>query len=56
MATAATTMAATAASAGQLHATAANVFLVEEIERGKTDVGHLLFAKNEALIGLSIVR
>ncbi len=46
----------TTASAGQLHAAAANVFLVEEIERGETDVGHFFFAKNEALIGLIIVR
>ena len=48
------TTAATAASAGQLHAARANVFLVEEIERGETDVGHFLFAKNEALIGRGI--
>jgi len=27
------------------------VFLIEEMERGETDVGHFLFAKNEALIG-----
>ena len=47
--------ATTTASAGQLHA-AANVFPIEEIERGETDVGHFLFAKNEALIGRGIVR
>jgi hypothetical protein len=26
------------------------------MERGETDVGHFLFAKNEALIGRGIVR
>jgi hypothetical protein len=46
--------AATTASAGQLH-TAANVFPIEEMERGETDVRHFLFAKNEALIGRGIV-
>ena len=35
----------------ELHAAGADVFLVEEIERGETDVGHFLFAKNEAVIG-----
>jgi hypothetical protein len=35
--------AATTASAGQLHA-AANVFPVEDVKRGETDVGHFLFA------------
>jgi hypothetical protein len=45
--------AAATAAAGKLHA-AASVFLVEEIERGETDVGHLLFAKDEALIGRGI--
>jgi hypothetical protein len=55
-ATAATVPAATAsvtaatAAASHLHAAPANVFLVEEIKRGETDVGHLLFAENEALI------
>jgi hypothetical protein len=59
---AATTAAATAAaaasataSAGHLHA-AANVFLIENIERGETDVGHFLLAQNEALIGRDTVR
>ena len=33
-----------------------SVFLIEEIERGETDVGHFLFAKNEALIGRDVVR
>jgi hypothetical protein len=46
--------AATACASRQLHA--AHVFLVEEMERGETDVGHFLFAKNEALIGLGIAR
>jgi hypothetical protein len=35
---------------------AANVFPIEEMERGEADVGHFLFAKNEALIGRGIVR
>lgn len=52
---AATTMAtATATTAGHLHA-AANIFSVEQIERGEADVGHLLFAKNEAMIGQALV-
>jgi hypothetical protein len=38
-----------------LHA-AANVFPIEDIERGETDVGHFLFVENEALIGRGIVR
>jgi hypothetical protein len=42
---------ATAASTtGELYA-AANVFPIEEMERGETDVGHFLLAKNEALVG-----
>jgi hypothetical protein len=45
---------ATAATAGELHA-ATSVFLIEEIERRKTDVGHFLFAENEALIGRGVV-
>ena len=55
-ATAATSAAAatTAAAPRDLHA-AANVFPIEEMERGETDVGHFLFAKNEALIGRGIV-
>jgi hypothetical protein len=56
--TAAATMAATttaASAARQLHA-AAKVLSIEEMERGQTDVGHFLFAKNEALIGRGIVR
>jgi hypothetical protein len=44
----------TTASAGQLHA-AAEIFPVEEVKRGETDVGHFLFAKNEALIRRGIV-
>jgi hypothetical protein len=47
--------ATTAAAPRDLHA-AANVFPIEEMERGETDVGHFLFAKNEALIGRGIVR
>jgi hypothetical protein len=45
----------TASATGQLHA-AAKVFPVEEMERGQADVGHFLFAKNEALIGRRIAR
>lgn len=53
--TAAATVAATA-STGKLHTAAtANVFPIEEIERGEADVGHFLFAKNEAMIGQAIV-
>jgi hypothetical protein len=44
----------TTAAAGQLHA-AAEIFTIEEMERGQTDVGHFLFAENEALIGRGIV-
>jgi Uncharacterized alpha/beta hydrolase domain (DUF2235) len=40
---------------GKLHV-AAGGFLIEEMERGETDVGHFLFAKNEALIGRDAVR
>ena len=53
--TAAATMAAAAASAGHLHAACANIFPVEEIERGEADVGHFLFAEYEAVIGQAIV-
>jgi hypothetical protein len=52
---AAATAPTTAAAPGSLH-NAANVFPIEEMERGETDVGHFLFAKNEALIGRGIVR
>jgi hypothetical protein len=68
-ATAATHGAATAAPAstattatpannndGELLHVAAIDFLIEEMERGETDVGHFLFAKNEALIGRDVVR
>ena len=48
-ATAAMTAAAPA-SAGELDG-AADVFPVEEMEGGETDVGHFLFTENEALIG-----
>jgi hypothetical protein len=44
---------ATTASAGQLYG-ATNVFPIEEMERGETDVLHFLFAKNEALVGRGI--
>jgi len=40
---------------GQFHVVARG-FLIEEMERGETDVGHFLFAKNEALIGRDVVR
>jgi hypothetical protein len=55
MATTATMATATTASAGDLHAAGADVFLVEEIERGETDVGHFLFAKDEAQVGRVVV-
>ena len=68
-ATAATHSAATATAAatattatpadnndGELLHVAAIDFLIGEIERGETDVGHFLFAKNEALIGRDVVR
>ena len=42
-ATAATGRTATAAAISYLHA-AAYFFLIEEMERGETDVGHFLFA------------
>ena len=52
----ATAMTATAAAtAGELHA-AADVLLVEEMERGEADVRHFLFAEDEAsLIGRIVV-
>jgi hypothetical protein len=53
--TAATATSAAANNNGQLHA-AASVFLIEDMERGEADVGHFLFAKNEALIGRDVVR
>jgi hypothetical protein len=68
-ATAATHSAATATAAatattatpadnndGELLHVAAIDFLIEEMERGEADVGHFLFAKNEALIGRDVVR
>ena len=58
-ATAAAT-ATTAASAdnndGELLQVAAIDFRIEEMERGEADVGHFLFAKNEALIGRDVLR
>jgi hypothetical protein len=53
---AATSAAATTAAAPRDLYAAANVFPIEEMERGETDVGHFLFVKNEALIGRGIVR
>jgi hypothetical protein len=53
---AATLAAATTAAAPRDLYAAANVFPIEEMERGETDVGHFLFVKNEALIGRGIVR
>jgi hypothetical protein len=50
----AATSATSASAAGQLYG-AANVFPIEEMERGKTDVLHFLFTKDEALIGRGIV-
>ena len=56
MAAAATMATATAtASAGKLDAAAADVFPIEQVERGEADVGHFLFAENEAMIGQAIV-
>jgi hypothetical protein len=55
VAAAATMAAATATTAGHLHAATANIFPVEEIERGEADVGHFLFAQNEAMIGQALV-
>src|SRR5204863_455377 len=49
-AAAATTATSANNNSGELHV-AASVFLIEEIERGETDVGHFLFAKNKALVG-----
>ena len=54
-ATATAATSATTASSGFLHAFA-NVFLIEDVERSETDVGHFLVAENEALIGRGIVR
>jgi hypothetical protein len=54
---AATTTTATSAdnNIGELHV-AVSDFLIEKMERGETDVGHFLFAKNEALIGRDVLR
>jgi hypothetical protein len=51
----ATTATTATTNPGQLHV-AASVFPIEEMERGETDVGHFLIAKNEALIGRDVVR
>ena len=57
--TAAAAATATSAAAnnndGYLHV-AASPFLIEEMKRGETDVLHFLFAKDEALIRLGVVR
>jgi hypothetical protein len=50
-------MASTAAAAARhLREAAGAVFLVEDVECRKTNVGHFLFAKNEALIGCGVQR
>ena len=54
MATAAT-MTAAAASTGHLYGATTNVFPVEQMKRGEVDVGHLLFAENEAMVGQAVV-
>ena len=55
--TAATTTATTAtATPSCLLEAGGVVLLVEQMERGETDVGHLLLAKNEALIERAVVR
>jgi hypothetical protein len=41
---------------GELLHVAVRDFPIEEMERGEADVGHFLFAKNEALIGRDVVR
>jgi hypothetical protein len=46
---------ATAAPSRLLEAGGA-VLLIEQMERGETDVSHLLFAKNEAMLGPVVVR
>jgi hypothetical protein len=46
---------APAAPLNLLHA-AANIFLIEQVERGETDVGQLHFVKNEAVLGPHSVR
>src|SRR6516164_4776316 len=55
-ATATTVTSTAAAAARHLREAGGAVFLVEEMERRKTDVGHFLFAKNEALIGYGAQR
>ena len=49
------TTATSADNIGELHIAGID-FLIEEMERGEADVGHFLFAKNEALIGRDVVR
>jgi len=50
-----TTPTAPANNNGDLLRTAADIFLIEQMERGETDVGHLLFVKNGALLGPVVV-
>ena len=49
------TAVASAAAAGDLNAAAADIFPVEQIERGEVEVGHFLFAENEAMVGQAVV-
>jgi hypothetical protein len=49
-------MTAAAAAARFVREAADAVFPVEDVERGKTHVGHFLFVKNEALIGCGVQR
>src|SRR5262249_53886838 len=45
----------TPAAARELNPTTTDAFPIEQMECGETDVGHFLFAKNDALIGRVIV-
>jgi hypothetical protein len=51
MTSAAAVASAAAATARHLCEAGGAVFPVEEVECGKTDVSHFLFAENEALVG-----
>ena len=53
-ATAATASTASANDNGDLLRTG-DIFLIEQMERGETDVGHLFLAKDEALLGRAVV-
>jgi hypothetical protein len=48
--------AAAAAAARHMRQAGGAVFPVEEVECRETDVGHFLFAENEALIGRGVRR